>query len=173
MGACLLAMSHSKHARCASHTLMCGLSLAACIVPAGQPAASRRKQARCCPNRPTPARLLSWAAPQSSCPSTLPLPVPRHLPGQIVQTGQAVDDLMGTDFLERARFATETIALGGILDRLRLQVGRTSQLAVHCCHLVMRGWVLAVAAVWVTHHLQLPEPVCHSCCSPLSQLQPD
>lgn len=100
--------------------------------------------------------------------------MPRHLPGQIVQTGQAVDDLMGTDFLERARFAAEAIALGGILDRLRLQVGWALQsIAVHCCHLVMRGWVLAVAAVWVTCHPQLHEPAWHSCCSPLGQLQPD
>lgn len=56
-------------------------------------------------------------------PSNPPLlPSSRHLPGQIVQTGQAVDDLMATDFLERGRFAAEAVAQGGILDRLRLQV---------------------------------------------------
>ncbi|KAL4452640.1 hypothetical protein ABPG75_008302 [Micractinium tetrahymenae] len=46
----------------------------------------------------------------------------KHLPGQIVETAQAVDDLMSSDFLERTRFPAAAALTGGILDRLRLQV---------------------------------------------------
>lgn len=47
----------------------------------------------------------------------------RHLPGQIVETAQAVDDLMSSDFLERTRFPAAAALSSGLLDRLRLQVG--------------------------------------------------
>lgn len=47
----------------------------------------------------------------------------RHLPGQIVETAQAVDDLMSSDFLERTRFSAAAAVTDGILDRLRLQAG--------------------------------------------------
>ena len=55
------------------------------------------------------------------------LPAPsfhRHLPDQIVETAQAVDDLMTPEFLERTRFAeqAQAAATAGILDRLRAQL---------------------------------------------------
>ncbi|KAL4854749.1 Histidinol-phosphate aminotransferase 2 [Chlorella vulgaris] len=47
----------------------------------------------------------------------------KHLPQQIGETAQAVDDLMTSDFLERTRFSAQAAAVaGGIRDRLRAQV---------------------------------------------------
>lgn len=50
---------------------------------------------------------------------------PRTLPQQIAETAQAVDDLMATDFLERARFGGEGATTSRILQRLAAQLAAT------------------------------------------------
>jgi hypothetical protein len=86
------------------------------------------------PKKRSPQPLLYfvfWLLCLSGCASSLPplihrpwLALPcRHLPQQIGETAQAVDDLMTSDFLERTRFSAQAAAVaGGIRDRLRAQV---------------------------------------------------
>ena len=47
---------------------------------------------------------------------------------------------MATDFLDRARFAAKAVAQGGILDRLRLQVGGLC--LWHDYHNLLACWLL-------------------------------